>query len=132
MSKLLQRGLNLASITVSSVTATTNTFNMVFVNIIIINMVYIITNLVNIIINMVIGQHQLEQHHHQFINIGVNIDVNIMKHTFIAAPIMIELLLSLIRKALQMILIRHMQFLKKNSPNEISFVSYSLCGERVV
>ena len=54
MSKLLQRGLNLASITASSVTATTNTFNMVFVNIIIIiNMVYIIINLVNIIINMV-------------------------------------------------------------------------------
>ena len=73
MSKLLQRGLNLASITASSVTATTNTFNMVFVNNIIINMVYIIIKLVNIIINMVniiinlnnIISSSIYRHHYQ-------------------------------------------------------------------
>ena len=66
MSKLLQRGLSLASITASSVTATTNTFNMVFVNIIIINMVYIIINPIYIIINTNVN----------IINTGVNMNVN--------------------------------------------------------
>ena len=54
-----------------------------------------------------------------------------MKHTFTAAAILNESLLSLIRKALQMFLIMHMQILKKTA--QMKFLLFRILnGEKVL